>query len=117
MSSGIEIQRCRRCDRRWVLPRPRCPQCGAVEIDRVEARGRGRVFAATLVHRAPDEAFAAITPYRIALVDLDEGPRLMAHLRRNTSIGSRVSGRVEMVAGRSVPVFAPDSDRQDEEET
>jgi len=114
MSSGIHIQRCHRCDRRWALRRPRCPHCGAPRPEPVEATGRGRIFTATVVHRAPDEAFAAIAPYCIALVDLDEGPRVMAHLRGEAAIGARVSGHIETVAGRPLPVFAPAGDLKEE---
>jgi hypothetical protein len=66
------------------------------------------------VHRAPDEAFAAIAPYGIALVDLDEGPRIMAHLRCEAAIGTRVSGRIETMAGRPLPVFAPAGNLKEE---
>lgn len=110
MSSGIMIEQCRACEKRWALPRRRCPHCGATGIDRIEAAGGGRVFSATLVHRAPDDRFAALTPYRIALIDLDEGPRLMAHLRGDAPIGARVAGRIEPVAGRPLPVFVPAGD-------
>lgn len=112
---AIALERCRRCGHVWVLGRQRCPRCGAQEIERYRAAGRGRVHATTLVHRAPDETFASIAPYRIGLVDLDEGPRLMAHLRGEVAIGSRVAGRIETVAGRDIPVFGPDDGEPSDE--
>jgi len=42
--------------------------------------GGGRIYAATTVERAPSQRFADETPYTIAFIDLDEGPRLMARL-------------------------------------
>lgn len=106
MSDAIMLEQCRSCGHHWVLARRRCPRCGAAEIELIPASGGGRVYAATLVHRAPDDAFAAIAPYRIALIDLDEGPRLMAHLDDEAPVGTWVTGRLETIAGRRIPVFA-----------
>ena len=116
MSDAIMLEECRCCGHRWVLGRPRCARCGASKIERLPAGGDGRVHSVTLVHRAPDKAFADIAPYRIALIDLDEGPRLMAHLADEAPIGARVRGRVGTVAGRRVPVFARDGNAGEEEE-
>lgn len=117
MSAAIMLEQCRHCGHRWALGRRRCPRCGSGEIERAPATGLGRVYAVTLVHRAPEEAFAAVTPYRIALIDLDDGPRLMAHLGGDAAIGTRVRGRLETVAGRRIPVFAREETAQDEEES
>lgn len=108
--SGILIETCGSCATLWALPRERCPRCGSSRVTRVEASGRGRVYASTLVHRAADEAFRPLVPYWIALVDLDEGPRVMGHLDREAPIGALVLGSMRAVAGRSIPVFvaAPD---------
>lgn len=101
----ITIERCRDCARAWVLPRTRCAACGGVAIATELASGGGQVFSATLVHRAPNEALRVLIPYRIGLVDLDEGPRLMAHLADDAPIGARVEGAMETIAGETVPVF------------
>jgi uncharacterized OB-fold protein len=45
----------------------------------VTATGRGSVHSFTVVHRAPPE-FAAEAPYVVALIDLEEGPRMMSRL-------------------------------------
>jgi uncharacterized protein len=104
MTDGrITLQTCRNCAARWYLERDRCPRCGAAEIVPQLASGRGTLFAMTTVHRAPD----ASDPYRLALVDLDEGVRVMAHLSDDLPIGAAVRGRLESVAGREVPVFRP----------
>ena len=102
----ITYERCNNCGRNWVLPRTLCPSCGSAAIEQVTACGNGRVFAATVVYRAPSEAYRPLVPYRIGLVDLDEGPRLMAHLQGEVPIGACVEGRMETVAGETIPVFA-----------
>jgi uncharacterized OB-fold protein len=103
--SAIELQGCGACGEVWYLPREHCPHCGAAEITPRAASGRGVVFSVTEVRRAPDEVWRALAPYRIALVDLEEGPRVMAHLDGGAGIGARVRGAVETRAERPVPVF------------
>ena len=104
--SGIAYQICPACAHAWAFPRERCPKCGTAPEAR-EASGRATLFAATTVARAPDETFRALTPYRIALVDLEEGPRIMAHLSAEAPIGAQLEGRMETIAERPIPLFHP----------
>lgn len=71
---------------RWYLPRLRCPHCGA-EASSFEPSGGGTVFAQTSVHR---HTGAQTEPIGIALVDLDDGIRVMARCPPGTPIDSRV---------------------------
>ncbi len=104
----ITYQCCGHCDARWYLDRDRCPRCGTRDPQPRQSEGTGTVFALTTVFRAPDAAFQERAPYRIALVDLDDGIRVMGHLIGDAAaIGSRVTGGIESVGGRSIPVFRP----------
>ena len=107
IAEAIRYQTCRNCAARWYLGRELCPRCGSRELSTPRAVGRGTVFAVTAIHRAPDAAFGELVPYSIALIDLDEGVRVMAHLACDAPIGSVVIGRLESVAGREIPVFRP----------
>ncbi|MFB2599639.1 Zn-ribbon domain-containing OB-fold protein [Herbiconiux sp. P17] len=74
----------------WYLPRMRCPECSAA-VEVFEPSGAGTVFAQTSLHRrvaGPDGT--AKEAIGIALVDLDDGVRMMARCRPGTPIGSRV---------------------------
>ncbi|MCA3131697.1 MAG: Zn-ribbon domain-containing OB-fold protein [Betaproteobacteria bacterium] len=104
-AEGIAFQRCSGCGHAWYFRRSFCPACGAPEPRAVQASGAGRVHAVTEVARAPSEALRARAPYCIALVDADEGFRLMAHVERGTHIGDRVQARFLEFGGRPVPVF------------
>lgn len=73
----------------WYLPRTRCPVCGA-EVTSFEPRGTGVVFAQTTLHRRTTAVSADNEAIGIALVDLDEGMRMMARCAPGTPIGSRV---------------------------
>ena len=76
----LDIQRCTACGRHVFYPRGSvCPHCGALALEWVTAAGRGVLHSFTVVHRAPPE-LAAEAPYVVALIDLEEGPRMMSRL-------------------------------------
>ena len=75
----LELQRCRECSGSVFYPRPFCPACGG-ELDWVEASGRGRVHTYTVVRQNLSRAFRDKVPYVVAMVDLDEGARMMGNV-------------------------------------
>lgn len=75
----LRVQRCGACGRHVFYPRAVCPYCASSELDWVDASGRGRIHSYTVVHRAPPE-YRDEVPYVVALVELDEGVRMMARL-------------------------------------
>ena len=102
---GLALQRCSTCSHLWYFRRDFCPACGAAGPLAVAAEGVGIVEAATIVHRAPSDAFRALAPYRIVLVRLDEGVRVMGHGAYALAIGERVRLGFREVAGRPLPYF------------
>lgn len=71
---------CRPCQRAFFYPRALCPHCGSDEIEWRRASGRGRLYSYAIQHRAQVRGFEAEVPYITALVELDEGPRMMTNL-------------------------------------
>ena len=63
--------------------------------------------AVTEVARAPSDEFRALAPYTLVLVQLDEGPRLMAHATAGVHIGDRVHAGFFDHQGRTLVRFAP----------
>jgi uncharacterized OB-fold protein len=104
---AVVLQRCLACTQVWSFHRDFCPACGAREPESFASVGRGVVYASSVVHRAPDDAFRAIAPYLLVLVELDEGPRVMAHAEPGLDIGDRVTLGFRTRAGRLVPYFEP----------
>ncbi len=104
-TTDITLEQCADCGAVWSLPRAFCPHCGSQAVRQIAASGRGRLFSSTLVHRAPTEDFKRLVPYWIALIELEEGPRLMAHLTGDAAIGDAVIGAIETVGERPMPVF------------
>jgi uncharacterized OB-fold protein len=109
-TGGIEAivyETCRTCGTRWYFARTRCPACGGVDLHRSRSRGEGTLQAVTTVTRAPSPELRALVPYRVALVDLDEGFRMMGHAEEGAAIGDRVRAGFRRFGGALVPIFAP----------
>ncbi len=73
----LRLQRCDGCRQVYFPPRPFCPKCGSRHVSVVKATGKGRLFSYVIHHR-PAPGFAP--PYAIAVVELDEGPRMMTNI-------------------------------------
>ena len=108
---AILYQRCADCGRVWYLRRPFCPGCGGERVRAERASGRGTVYAATLVARAPTPELRALAPYRILLVDAEEGFRMMAHGALDPAIGDAVAARFRPFGALLVPYFERRSTR------
>jgi uncharacterized OB-fold protein len=72
------IQRCARCSRLQHPPTPMCPGCHGFEMDSIEASGRGTVHSFVVVQHPEIPPFSY--PNVIALVELEEGTRLVSRL-------------------------------------
>jgi uncharacterized OB-fold protein len=106
----LELQRCDACGKVWFYPRPACIACGAERYRWFAASGRGRVHSHSVVHRAPSPAFRERVPYVVALIDLDEGPRMMANIVGDDALRIAVGDAVELAfedrgEGRKLPQF------------
>lgn len=99
------IQRCSDCSRHVYFPREACPHCGSAALGFVEPSGAGTVYATTIVRRKSD----AGGDLNVALIDLDEGVRLMSRVENlpppEVRIGMRVQARVLVKDGSGMVVF------------
>jgi uncharacterized protein len=77
---AMRLQRCGSCGRFVFFPRALCPFCFSDALTWTPVSGRGVVHAFTVPHRHPSPAFQPDLPYVVALVELEEGPRLMTNL-------------------------------------
>ena len=57
-----------------------CPDCLSYEFAWTDLSGRGEVFAYIVYHQLYNKAFAADLPYNVALVQLEEGPRMYSNI-------------------------------------
>jgi uncharacterized OB-fold protein len=75
----LRIQRCLECGRYYFYPRPVCPHCGSTKVEWVDASGRASLYSYVINHR-PAPGWEEDGPYAIAVVELEEGPRMMASI-------------------------------------
>jgi uncharacterized OB-fold protein len=75
------LQRCDECGRARFPPLPTCPYCGSRDATVVEAKGAGRVYSWITVRVAMTDAALGAVPYAVAVVQLDEGCRVLGRLR------------------------------------
>jgi uncharacterized OB-fold protein len=73
----LRLQRCGECAKTYFPPRPFCPACASRNVSVVKASGRAKLLSYVIHHR-PAPGFTP--PYAIAVVELDEGPRMMTNV-------------------------------------
>jgi uncharacterized OB-fold protein len=108
----LRVQRCGACDEHYFYPRPFCPRCGSAGVEWVAVSGRARLHSYVISHRAAP-GFEGDVPYAIAVVELEEGPRLMTNIVgvENTPENLLLDMDLEVVfqerGDQCVPVFRP----------
>ncbi|MBW2415857.1 MAG: Zn-ribbon domain-containing OB-fold protein [Deltaproteobacteria bacterium] len=75
----LRLQRCDACSQVYFPPRPFCPACASRKVSVFAASGRGTLYSYVINHRAPPGS-GFEPPYSIAVVELDEGPRMMTNI-------------------------------------
>jgi uncharacterized OB-fold protein len=82
------------------------PLTGTTSLEWVESSGRGVVYATTVVRTKPPAE-----PYNVALIDLDEGPRLTSRVvgiaPGDVKIGMKVKAKIDVSAKPALLVFEP----------
>jgi uncharacterized protein len=110
------LQWCSACERPIFYPRAFCPRCAAPAsaLEWRSASGRATVYAAGVEHRpaAAGATFSGGEPYCVALVDLEEGVRMMTNIvgcpPDEVRSGLAVSVTWEPLDdGRQLPLFRP----------
>jgi uncharacterized OB-fold protein/acyl dehydratase len=104
------IQRCAACGELRHPPRPMCPRCRSLDWDAVRAGGRGTVHSYVVPHHPRLPAFP--DRYVVALVDLEEGTRLVTNLIEIAPEEVSIGMAVELVCTKVddelvLPLFRP----------
>ena len=77
LEGELRLQRCRSCGDAYFPPQPWCPHCAGADVDVFVASGRASLYSYVVNHR-PAPGFDA--PYVLAVVELEEGPRMLTNL-------------------------------------
>ena len=103
----LKFQQCSQCQTVRYLVGPLCPECRSFDFDWVASSGKGTIHSYTVVRHQTHPAFPV--PYTIVLVEMEEGPRVIAQLRAPAGaefdIGAPVRVEWEDLPKQSLPVF------------
>ncbi len=106
------IKRCGACGRAHYYPRPFCPYCWSEDVSWVEASGKATLYTWSVVYHNDLPPFVERVPYVAAVVDLEEGPRMMTNVvaceTDHLHVGMDLEVAFQQVAeGVTIPVFRP----------
>jgi uncharacterized OB-fold protein len=106
------LQRCTACDNVVWWPRALCPACSSFDLVWFDAAGEGTVYSYTVVHQSQGRSWNDATPYVVAYVELDEGPRVMSNIvgcdPASIAVGTRVRVTwADTGEGSALPRFTP----------
>ena len=105
------VQRCDACDKAIFYPREVCPTClSSDSLTWRESNGNGTIYAASVQEKPANPTMADRVPYVVALVELDDGIRLMSNVINcppyDASVGKAVKLTWEELSdGRNLPQF------------
>jgi uncharacterized protein len=106
----LVVQQCTECARLQHFPRLLCHRCLSDELTWKIVSGRGTVYSFTIIRQALHASFAPEVPYVYAIVELEEGVRMIANVvgtaPERVRIGLPVQATFADVApGVSLPLF------------
>ncbi|MGW1281440.1 Zn-ribbon domain-containing OB-fold protein [Streptomyces tsukubensis] len=122
-SGTLLVRRCRACGRAHHYPREFCPYCWSEDGEWEPATGRATLYTWSVVHRNDLRPFDRRVPYVAAVVELEEGPKLMTEVVECPEGRLSIGMLLEVVfreeegepggGGVAVPVFRPQSAPQE----
>jgi hypothetical protein len=76
----LRVQKCLQCGQLFYPPSSMCPHCQHFKTEWIKLSGKGRVYSFIKVRRANHPGFAKEVPYTAAIVETEEGPRLLSNV-------------------------------------
>ena len=108
---ALSFQRCSACGHAWLPARSECPDCLGDRWVWEKAAGGAKLISWVVYHVAFHPAFANRLPYNVAVVELDEGPRLISNVvgvadAETLKIDQRLKLVIEDEGGTAVARFS-----------
>ena len=102
----LMLKKCNDCGKHHHYPRALCPFCFSDKVEWVQAKGTGEIYTYSVTRRGGP------TPYCIAYVELDEGPRMMTNIVDCDLDTVRIGQKVKLTFkpspnGTAVAMFKP----------
>lgn len=76
----LMLPKCEDCGKAFFYPRIACPHCHSRNVGWMQASGKGKLYSFQIAYRALNPAFKIAPPYILAMVELEEGPRLLSNM-------------------------------------
>jgi hypothetical protein len=76
----LMMPKCEDCGRVFFYPRVLCPGCHSRRITWIQASGKGKLYSFEIVHQRLNQSYKLPTPYVLAMIELEEGARMMSNL-------------------------------------
>lgn len=109
----VRLQHCKGCGANQYPPETFCYQCGGGDLEWRQCAGGGTIYSFIIVHQSYHPAFKPHLPYTVAIVQMDDGPRMLAamlHLQSPVAIGDRVQPRIQAIGDeRAVLLYEAES--------
>lgn len=111
MEGKLMLMRCRDCGRARLPSRKHCDSCLSENTEWFQASGKGTVRTFGVMHQKYHPAFFEELPYNLAVVELEEGPRITSNIRgidnSKITVGMAVNVEFEKYEDVAIPKFRP----------
>jgi uncharacterized protein len=112
----LMLPKCEDCGKAFFYPRIACPHCHSRNVGWTQASGKGKLYSFEIAYRSLNPAFKIEPPYVLAMIELEEGPRMMSNLINveATPEALKIDMPVEVVFEKqnddvTIPLFQPAS--------
>ena len=109
----LRMQKCNQCGTIYYPPSSLCPNCHSWEDNEwVKLSGKGTVYSFIVARRATNPAFAKEVPYVVAIIETEEGGRLISNIvgvnNEDVKVGMPVEVLFEDITDEiALPKFKP----------
>ncbi len=97
----LDVPQCGGCGRAYFPPRLLCPHCHEEIGGWLTCEGRGTIYSFTVARRPAHPGFEDEVPYVVALIELDEGVRMMSNVVTDDPDSVRIGDSVEVFFERA----------------
>ncbi len=92
----LEGVKCKKCGSTYFPPRKVCPKCKSEEMETIKLPEKGKILSYTIIRNAPT-GFTEFAPYAVAIVELNNGTKLLAQIVDSELENIEIGKEVELV--------------------
>jgi uncharacterized OB-fold protein len=92
----LEASKCKSCGNVSFPPRLVCPECKSREFETIKLNDEGKILTYTIIRVASD-TFSKITPFAVAVIEVNDGARLMAQIADSSLDKVAIGKKVKIV--------------------